>query len=50
MKTPPTLFLPDIENIDPEIKEILEEYNKALEEFVTTVYSDISRLFEIVEE
>lgn len=50
MKTPPILFLPDIENVDPEVKIIFEEYNKALEEFVTAVYSDITRLYELIGE
>jgi len=46
LKTPPTLILPDIEDIEDEkIKRVCEEYNKALEEFVTAVYSDISLLY-----
>jgi len=46
LKTPPTLILPDIEDIEDEkIKRVCEEYNKALEEFVTAVYSDISSLY-----
>jgi len=50
LKTPPSLFLPDIENVEDEkIKRIFEEYNKAIEEFVTAVYSDITRLHERTE-
>jgi len=50
LKTPPSLFLPDIENVEDEkIKRIFEEYNKAIEEFVTAVYSDITRLHQRVE-
>ena len=48
LKTPPTLFLPEIDIEDEKIKRILEEYNKAIEEFVIAVYSDISRLHERV--
>ena len=47
LKTPPTLFLPDIEDIEDEkIKRVCEGYNKAIEEFVTAVYSDTSWLYE----
>ena len=49
LKTPPSLLLPDIEDIEDEkVKRVCEEYNKALEEFVTNVYSDVSRLHERV--
>ena len=49
LKTPPSLFLPDIEGIeDPKTKQAFEEINKAIEEFVTAVYSDITRLHERV--
>ena len=49
LKTPPTLFLPYIDDVEDEkIKRIFEEYNKAIEEFVTAVYSDITRLHERV--
>ena len=45
LKTPKTLFLPNIDNIkDPETKKALEEYNKIFNELITAVYSDISRL------
>ena len=47
LKTPPTLFLPDIEDIEDEkIKRVCEGYNKAIEELVTDVYSDVSWLYE----
>ena len=50
LKTLPTLLLPYIEDIEDEkIKRVCEEYNKALEEFVTAVHSDITRLHERVE-
>ena len=50
LRTPPTLFLPYIEDVEDEkMKRIFEEYNKAIEEFVTAVYSDITRLHERVE-
>ena len=50
LKTPPSLLLPYIEDIeDPKIKRAFEEYNKAIEEFVTAVYSDITRLHQRVE-
>ena len=48
LKTPPTLFLPEIDIEDEKIKKIFKEYNKAIEEFVIAVYSDISRLHERV--
>jgi len=49
LKTPPSIFLPYIEDIEDEkIKKAFEEMNKAIEEFVTAVYSDITRLHERV--
>jgi len=51
LKTSPTLILPDIEDIEDEkIKRVCEAYNKALEEFVIAVYSDVSLLRERIEE
>ena len=45
LKTPKTLILPYIENIeDPEIKKVLEEYNKIFFELISAVYTDVSRL------
>ena len=43
LKTPKSIILPDINIEDPEIKRILEEYNKIIEEFMIAVYSDVSR-------
>ena len=48
LKTPPTLFLPEIDIEDEKLKRIFEQYNQAIEEFVTAVYSDITRLHERV--
>jgi len=45
LKTPKTLFLPNIDNIkDPETKKALEKYNEIFNELITAVYSDVSRL------
>jgi len=44
LRTPKNLILPDINIEDPEIKRILEEYNKIFFELITALYSDISRL------
>ena len=44
LRTPKNLILPDINIEDPEIKRVLEEYNKVFFELITALYSDISRL------
>lgn len=43
LKTPLTLFLPEIDIEDEKLKRIFEQYNKVIEEFVIAVHSDITR-------
>jgi len=47
--TPKNLILPYINIEDPEMKRILEEYNKVFSELVIALYSDISELHKRVE-
>ena len=44
LNTPKSLILPNLDDVDPEIKKIFEQYNNILEEFVIATYSDISWL------
>lgn len=47
LKTPKSIILPDLMNIEDEkVKRVLEEYNRVLNELVTAVYSDVSWLYE----
>ena len=46
LKFPKSVILPTLENIEDEkVKKIFEEYNKAFNELVTAVYSDVSWLY-----
>jgi len=49
LKVPKTIILPRIEIEDPEIKKILEEYNRIFFELIPALYSDISRLHKRLE-
>lgn len=45
LKTPKTVILPTLENIeDEEVKKVFEEYNRVFSELVTAIYSDLSWL------
>ena len=45
LKMPKTVILPTLENIEDEkVKKVLEEYNRALNELVVAIYSDLSWL------
>lgn len=49
LKTPKTVILPTLENIeDEEVKKVFEEYNRVFSELVIALYSDIEWLHQRV--
>jgi len=47
LKFPKSVILPTLENIeDEEVKKIFEDHNKAFNELITAIYSDLSWLHE----
>jgi len=50
IRTPKNLVLPDVNVENPEIKKVLEAYNKVFFELITALYSDISRLHQRLED
>ncbi|MEA2016481.1 MAG: hypothetical protein U9O59_07260 [Actinomycetota bacterium] len=50
LKTPKTVILPTLENIeDEEVKKVFEEYNRVFSELVISIYSDLSWLHERID-
>jgi len=45
LRTPKSVILPTLENIEDEkLRKVLEEYNRAFNEIVTAIYSDLAWL------
>ena len=51
LKTPKTIILPRIENVeDPEVKKVFEGYNRIFFELIPALYTDIARLHKRLED